>query len=394
MIISPTAILIASDGLAADRKLLSARLRDDLQNYLTSRKSIEHISAVSLSVGIGDENPKLNIAVGTTNYDGGAPVTPANLFQIGSNTKAFTAVVILQLEAEGKLSIKQTIGDFLPQYPAWKNVTIEQLLNMTSGIPNYSDVLAMRAALAADPARNGSVAELISYVYPTSKGAPAPTKGWSYSNTNYLLAQLIIEKASGHAYGEELRRRFLDNPALHLTDTFYAAHRYPSGVEARLVAGYFASEDADNAGLEPLYGKDVREFSLSWAQGAGGIVATPADVARWSRALYVGDLLKPQQRHELMSIVSNKTGRPIAEVTPDDPRGFGLGVVRALMPSIGKFWYYEGETLGYRVAYAWFPETQTIIVIGLNSQPDAKEDHIGKLIETIHATLQDAGVAH
>ncbi len=112
------------------------------------------------------------------------------------------------------------------------------------------------------------------------------------------------------------------------------------------------------------------------------------------RALYVGDLLKPQQRRELMSIVSNKTGQPIADVTPDDPRGFGLGVVRALMPSIGNFWFYEGETLGYRVAYAWFPEIKTVIVIGLNSQPDAKQDHIGKLIEAIHATLRNGGVAN
>ncbi len=188
------AAVIAPKAFAATGQPLGSQLRDDLQNYLTSRKSIEHISAVSMSVGIGDEDPQLNIAVGTSSFDGGAPVTPKNLFQIGSNTKAFTAVVILQLEAEGKLSIKQTIGDWLPQYPAWKNVTIQRLLDMTSGIPSYTDVLAMRMALAANPARDWSPAELISYVYPTSKGAPPPTKDWSYSNTNYLLAQLIIEK--------------------------------------------------------------------------------------------------------------------------------------------------------------------------------------------------------
>jgi D-alanyl-D-alanine carboxypeptidase len=101
-------------------------------------------------------------------------------------------------------------------------------------------------------------------------------------------------------------------------------------------------------------------------------------------------LLKPKQRRELMTTVSNKTGQPIADVTPDDPRGFGLGVVHAWMRSTGKFWFYEGETLGYRVAYAWFPETQTIIVIGLNSQPDAKEDHIGKLIEAVHTTIENS----
>jgi D-alanyl-D-alanine carboxypeptidase len=362
-----------------------------LQTYLTSRTSIEHISAASLSLSLGHDPTPINIAVGTTQDDGGAAVTPSNLFQIGSNTKAFTAVTLLQLEADGKLTIKQTLGDWLPQYPAWKDVTIERLLNMTSGIPTYDNVQAMQIAYAANPTKDWSPADLIAFVYPTTKGAPPPTTGWSYSNTNYLLAQLIIEKASGHSYGDELRRRFFNNIALRLRDTFYASHLYPPAVTTRMVSGYFASKDPDNAGLQPLYGKDMRDFSASWAQAAGAIVASPADVGRWSRARYVGDLLKPQQRRELMSLISAKTGQPISKVTPDDPRGFGLGVVRALLPPIGKFWFYEGETLGYRVAYAWFPETDTVIVVALNSQPDSKEDHIGKLIEAIHATLQKAG---
>jgi len=78
-------------------------------------------------------------------------------------------------------------------------------------------------------------------------------------------------------------------------------------------------------------------------------------------------------------------------VTPEDPRGFGLGVARSLVPSIGKFWYYEGETLGYRMVYAWFPEPDVVLAVGINSQPDANENHAGKLLETIHATLHNTG---
>lgn len=80
-------------------------------------------------------------AVGTTEYGGGRPVTPDSLFQIGSNTKAFTSAILLRLEADKVLSIDDTVGKWLPQYPAWKKVTIRRLLDMTSGIPNYSDAL-------------------------------------------------------------------------------------------------------------------------------------------------------------------------------------------------------------------------------------------------------------
>ncbi len=385
-------VALAAGAVAApDDGALRAALSADLEKYLASRRTIEHISALSLSVKLPGRAANINVTAGTTRYDGGHAVAAGSLFQIGSNTKAFTAVAILQLEAEGKLAIQDAVGKWLPQYPAWKDVTIERLLDMTSGIPTYDNVQAMLVAYAANPTRDWSPAELIAYVYPTTKGAPPPTAGWSYSNTNYLLAQLIIEKASGRSYAAELRRRFLVNPALHLGATYYRPHLYPPSVTKRMVSGYFASKDADNAGLQPLYGRDARDMTLSWTQGAGGIVSTPEDVTRWSRALYAGGLLMPQQRRELMRTVSQKTGAPIDDVPADDPHGFGLGVVHAFVPSMGKFWFYQGETLGYRMVYAWFPDSDVVFAAGINSQPDAKEDQAGKLMESVYNSLHQAG---
>ena len=158
---------------------LQAALRRDLSDYLTTRRTAEHISAASLQITFPGTRPAISLADGTTRYDGGPPVPASALWQIGSNTKAFTAVILLQLEAEGKLSINDPIGTWLPQYPAWRHITIRQLLDMTSRIPNYTSQPAFAAALAANPSARFTTAQLVSYV----AGLPLGPKGWHYTNT-------------------------------------------------------------------------------------------------------------------------------------------------------------------------------------------------------------------
>src|SRR5579872_702757 len=378
--------VIAATFIAATS--LVSGLQADLQHYLTARAHVEHISAISLSVYVPGEPANINVAVGHIQYGGaGAAVTPSALFQIGSNTKSFTAATILQLEDEGVLSIDDTVGKWLPQYPAWKNITIRRLLNMTSDIPTYDDMESMLSAYANNPMNDFTTTQLVGYVYPRidSNG------GWLYSNTAYLMSEMIIERATRYTYTEEIRRRFLNNPRIGLYSTYYERSHYPQSVTSRMVSGYFYSTDSDNNGLEPLYGKDMRDLSVSWAQGAGAIVSTPEDVTRWCRALYGGVVLKPKQQRELETLVSQETGKPIAETNAQQPRGFGLGVGQMVLPKLGRIWFYEGETLGYRVAYAYFPGSHAVFAVGLNSQPDKKQDQIGKLMMAVFTRLHAAG---
>ncbi|HYL26381.1 MAG TPA: serine hydrolase domain-containing protein [Candidatus Nitrosotalea sp.] len=372
-----------------------AALRDSLQRvidqYLAARAKPEHVSAISLSISLRGQKENVNLVAGRTEYGGGgAPITADSLWQIGSNTKAFTAATILQLEAEGKLTIDQTVGKWLPQYSAWKNVTIRRLLNMTSGIPTYDDTQQMLGDYAKNPTHDFTIPELIAYVYPTNPKAPKPTTGYSYSNTNYLLAELIIEKAADNTYRNELQGRFL-RADLGLEDTHYRSFSYPASVLERMPAGYFFNHEPDDAGLAPLLGKNITPYSVSWMQGAGGIVSTSEDLTRWVRALYAGSALEPKQRAELMTLVSIKTSKPLAKTSLQDPRGFGLGVAQMTTPETGTVWFYEGESLGFRMVHVYFPRQDVVIAFGLNSQPAPKADQVGKLVVSLYNTLHAAG---
>ncbi len=370
---------------------LRAALQKDLDQYLSARAKPEHISAISLSISLHGQPQNINLTAGTTKFAGGGdPAAPRQLWQIGSNTKAFTAAIILQLEAEGKLNINQTIGHFLPQYPAWKNITIHRLLDMTSGIPGYDLVDQMLADYAAHPKQNITAAQLIAYVYPGAPHAPPATKGYAYSNTGYILAELIIEKVTHHSYTSELERRFLRSD-LGLNSTYYSGTMYPADILNRMVYGYFYSHDADNAALKPLLGLDVHADSVSWMKSAGAIVSTPEDLTRWARALYTGPMLAPKQRAELFSIVSLKNGKPIKTTTLEDPRAFGLGVAQMTTPQTGKMWFYEGMTLGYRMLHMYLPKQDAVIAFGLNSQPDSKQNQSSKLMISVFETLHKAG---
>ncbi|MGY1822282.1 serine hydrolase domain-containing protein [Geodermatophilus sp. SYSU D00079] len=377
--------LVAPGAAAAppagrDDPALVADLRGDLEEYLRARGTAEHVSAAGLSVDLPGAEASVDVSAGTTEAGGSVPVEPDALWQIGSNTKAFTSVLLLQLEAEGRLSLDDGVGRWLPQYPQWRDVPIRRLLNMTSGLPTYDDQPAFLTDYAADPLTDFRTERLVDYV----AGVPA-TSGYSYSNTGYVLAELVVEAVTGDSYEDQLTARLLE--PLDLGDTYYRPHRYPGWIADRLPAGYYVQTHEPE--MAPLYGQDVSRYTVSWARGAGGMLSTTADMTRWERALYEGDLLPPAQQDALLSLVSTATGEPIERTSPADPSGFGLGVAQ-MTDQLGTFWFYEGATFGFRALHAYFPESGVVVAITLNSRPD--EDRIGVLATSVYGTLAEHGL--
>ena len=364
-----------------NRACLAKELRGDLRSYLKAHGSDERISAAGLSVRLPGHRRTIDVAAGTMRIGGTRPVRSTRVWQIGSNTKAFTSVMLLQLEAEHRLSISDTLGKWLPGYRQWRGVTIKSLLDMTSGIPSYDTSRAFLRAFAANPHRRFTVRQLVAYAK-----SGQPTHGYSYSNTNYILGEMIITRVTHDSYGNQLRTRIIR--PLHLHNLHFRPHRYPAAVTRREPAGYFFNRETPE--LTRLLGRDVSRTTLSWTRGAGGIISTTHDMTVWEQALYHERLLPRHQQRELRSLVSSKTGKPITHTTPSDPEGFGLGIAQMTHPEIGRFWFYEGETLAFRTLHVYLPRSRVIFALALNSQPTV--DHVGDLAVSVYGTLVAHGV--
>jgi D-alanyl-D-alanine carboxypeptidase len=299
-----------------------------------------------LQVDRGGGKPILAVYSGDNGLSDKKPIGADTLFDIGSNTKEFTSALILKLEAAGKLRLDDTIGRWLPQYPAWKDVTIRSLLRMTSPIPNYSETVEIGEIEVADPQHQFSDKDLIGFVDPGNSKHFPPAKGWFYSNTNYILAGLTIEAASGMNYEQALTKMILEPLGLH--NTYYANGPHPGPTSAgpvmsRVPRALFLLQDClmyqpepcRESTLAPLIGKDMRTQNLSWAGAAGAIISNPHDLALWIRALFEKRVVPAEQLAEMTRLVSNKTGLPLQEVSPDAPEAFGLGLGRFYRKEIG-----------------------------------------------------------
>ena len=291
----------------------------------------------------------------------------------------------MRLEAEHRLSIDDTLGNWLPQYPQWRDVTIRRLLNMTSGIPAFEEQPAFQRAYLADPHQYFSPDRLVSYAV----GAPPPAEPFYYSNTNYVLAEMIVAKASHDTYRHQLYSRLLQ--PLGLDGLYYGPHSAPRGVLEREPAAYFATDAYPI--LADLIGQDVSRQTLSWARGAGAMLGTTHDMTVWERALYGGTLLPPRQQAELTSLVSQTSGEPIERPSPLDQAAFGLGLdVRYLPPLDTMLWNYEGGTMGMRVMHVYLPTSGVIVAFGLNSERVGRSDHIDDLLLALWNTLLAHGL--
>ncbi|MFI6686752.1 serine hydrolase domain-containing protein [Streptomyces sp. NPDC050485] len=253
--------------------------------------------------------------------------------RIGSNTKTFTAVVALQLVGERKIGLDATVDTYLPGLLRGdgidgRRITVRQLLQHTSGLPDYMASPEL-ADFTAVQYRYFEPRDLIDMAL-AQKADFSPGAKWEYSNTNYLVAGLIIQKVTGRPVGEEITRRVIDR--IGLRHTYFPAPGDTTVHEAH-PEGYFR-KPADGS----LHDFTEMDSSMAWATGA--IVSTNTDLNRFYTALLGGRLLAPAQLAQMRTTV------PADEIGPGVR--YGLGLQSKPLSCGGVYWGHGGTTPGYR----------------------------------------------
>jgi D-alanyl-D-alanine carboxypeptidase len=207
---------------------------------------------------VRDEHGVTQAASGVADLRSGRPMRPELHYRVGSLTKPFVATVVLQLVAEGRLSLQDTVERRLPGVlPYGDQVTIRQLLNHTGGVPDYVvEPIVRLYTVPGGRFRAWTPRELVSLVADQPPDFP-PGTAWSYSNIGYVLAGMIVEAATGHQLGQELARRILRPRGLR--DTFFPANR--STIPRPYARGYSLPLGQEQG---PLLDFTVYNPSLAW----------------------------------------------------------------------------------------------------------------------------------
>ncbi len=207
------ALLAEPDAMAEGNQ--AEKIQAALEAWVKERALPDKVIGIAAYVSFGNPGPAIEAFAGKIGRDPHDPSVRQNtLFQMGSTSKSFCTAVILKLEADGKLFLDDTLGQWLPQNSAWKDVSIRRLLNMTSGIPNYSETETISRAWVNDPTREFTAEELIKAVYPSGANDLPASTGYHYSNTNYVLASMIAEKAGQRAYRDLVHEIVIDSVGL------------------------------------------------------------------------------------------------------------------------------------------------------------------------------------
>ncbi|MCX5193603.1 beta-lactamase family protein [Streptomyces sp. NBC_00249] len=257
----------------------------------------------------------------------GSKVPRDGQVRIGSNTKAFVAVVVLQLVGEGKIGLDAFVDTYLPGLVRGegidgRRITVRQLLQHTSGLPDYS------VHLDDDEIRNRYIEprELLDIAF-QHKADADPGKTWGYSNTNYVLAGLIVQKVTGRPLAEEIDRRVIKR--IGLRHTYFPAPGEKTIREPH-PRGYHRNP-ADG----PL--RDFTEMDPSWGWAAGQLISTNSDVNRFFTALLAGRLLPAAQLAEMRTTVPAGTSG----------LRYGLGLTSRPLSCGGLYWGHGGDIAGY-----------------------------------------------
>jgi CubicO group peptidase (beta-lactamase class C family) len=285
-------------------------------------------------------------AFGLANLELGIPMTPENVFEIGSITKQFTAVSILMLMEQGKLSLEDEITKYLPDYPTnGKTITVHHLLNHTSGIKSYTNMKSFMAMARQDM----SPTEIIDHF----KNEPMefdPGEKWNYNNSGYIILGHIIEKISGRSYAEFIAENIFQ--PLKMENSYY-------GSQSKLIKNRASGYSPTEGGF-----KNADYLSLTLPYAAGSLMANVDDMVKWHEAIHDNTLITAESKALAFTNTTLNNG---------DPTNYGYGwQVNAIhgTPSIE----HGGGIFGYVTQGVYVPSENTYVIVLTNRDGASPQD--------------------
>jgi D-alanyl-D-alanine carboxypeptidase len=330
-LLTTTAVLTAPAPAHAAPAAPSAGTSLDRPGLRDSLNAVHEAGMYGVFSSVRDGGERWTGASGTADVATGRPVTPGMRHRVGSISKTFTAVGVLQQAERGRVRLDAPVGDYLPDLipgERGREITVRMLLNHTSGIGDYVPgafpSLVEGSADSLDEERFRSIRpeELVRLgLAAPATGRPGALPG-SYSNTNYVIAGLLLEKVTGQDAEAYIERNVMDRAGLR--HTYFPRTPYIKGPHPRM--------------YESLYGlidppRDYSVYDMSWVYTAGAVVSTTDDLNRFYRALLGGKLIG---------------GASLDEMTRTVPVGgldYGLGIYSVELPC-GRFWGHDGAVFG------------------------------------------------
>ncbi|MGH1141593.1 serine hydrolase domain-containing protein [Bacillus pseudomycoides] len=354
---TPTSIVKAEPTQNVSSSLQTSTQRD--------RNSVKQAMRDILQLGIpgilaktSEGGKTWGYAAGVANLSTKKPMKTDFRFRIGSVTKTFTATVVLQLAGENRLNLNDSIEKWLPGVIQGNGydgnqITIRQILNHTSGIAEY---LRSKDADMMNTKKTYTAEELVKIGLSLPPDF-APGKGWSYSDTGYVLLGILIEKVTGNSYAEEIENRIIE--PLELSNTFLPGNSsvIPGTNHAR---GYVQPDGASEL-------KDVTYYNPSIASSAGDMISTADDLNKFFSYLLSGKLLKEQQLKQMLTTVP--TGS--AEIS-----GYGLGIYETKLPNGVSIWGHTGSIPGFVTLVGGTLGGKHTLAVNLNSMGKANFKNI------------------
>ncbi|MFB7614896.1 serine hydrolase domain-containing protein [Kitasatospora sp. NPDC056181] len=356
------AVAVMTAGALAPPAASAASRPDTVQQGLTALVHDDGLPATLASVQ-DHEGRTRTYTAGVGDLATGSKVPRDGQVRIGSNTKTFTAVVVLQLVGEGKVDLDATVDTYLPGIVRGegidgRNITVRELLQHTAGLPDYESLVDedIRQHRYFEPR------DLLDIAF-RQKAVFAPGKGWAYSSTNYVVAGLIAQKVTGRPLAEEVDRRIVQRIGLRHT-------YFPAAGDMTIREAHPKGYQKDSAGA-PL--RDYTEIDPSAGWAAGQMISTTSDLNRFFSALLAGELLPAAQLAQMRTTV------PVG----DSGAGYGLGIMSRPLSCGGVYWGHGGDIPGYETRGGATDDGRAAN-IAVTSIPDdyAVTKHLEKVVDT------------